>query len=350
VNAVAGWTPTSAAATGAPTAVTAPNCGTAALCDVAPFYFIAPGAYTFNFSYVRASDGQGSPEVPVTINVTGPTATGAGGAFLTATVQNPPARYDGVHSTTPLQIVNVWPGSPPYLRFGQNGDNPGIVFYVAAQPPAAAQAQAQFQFVQVITASKFSWLTSAAMNGGSPNVSGGLGPGRSAVLPPSLAVDQYYPYPATYTNPNQALDYPGMGLSVTSGAPAYTPYPVGEGVVVFAATIYLMWDPALPGPGQAGGCHAASNNPVAGSPIAPTASNCTGSIPVPLGYLAWGFSGDAINSLNPGAPVGAPADSNGTGWVLLNCGGPNPAAPSAQPNSAYLVGSYPQWNMAASNN
>jgi len=165
VNAVAGWTPTSAAATGAPTAVTAPNCGTAALCDVAPFYFIAPGAYTFNFSYVRASDGQGSPEVPVTINVTGPTATGAGGAFLTATVQNPPARYDGVHSTTPLQIVNVWPGSPPYLRFGQNGDNPGIVFYVAAQPPAAAQAQAQFQFVQVITASKFSWLTSAAMNG-----------------------------------------------------------------------------------------------------------------------------------------------------------------------------------------
>ena len=334
VNAVAGWTPTSAAATGAPTAVTAPNCGTAALCDVAPFYFIAPGAYTFNFSYVRASDGQGSPQVPVTINVTGPTATGAGGAFLTATVQSGAL-------WSPRQIVNVFleTPAPPYLGMG-NGIppvSPGIVFSVAASPPAVANAQAQFQFVQLIASRRWRWSTNPATN------DGGLGP--SGPIPPQNPglLDNWYPYVAATNNVNQAIDAPGVTLQVTANGSAL---PLGEADVAFAAAMYLMWDPAIPGPGQ-NACAPATNNPVNGV-AQPLTSQCTGSIPVPLGYLTWGFNADAINTLQQGAGLGGTA--NFTGWVMVGCGGPSsPEGSVITSGSGYAVGSYPFWTQRATN-
>jgi hypothetical protein len=92
--------------------------------------------------------------------------------------------------------------------------------------------------------------------------------------------------------------------------------PIGESAVKFSATMYLLWDPALPD-----GCNPADK--VGGN--AATPSTCTGSIPVPLGKIDWGFSANAINTLNPNLP----GTSNGTGWIMQPCAGPNPVTYSA---------------------
>jgi hypothetical protein len=116
----------------------------------------------------------------------------------------------------------------------------------------------------------------------------------------------WYPYARTTYNPNQALDYPGAGLYFINTAD-----PIAESAVKFGATMYLMWDPALPS-----GCAPADK---AGANPA-SASNCVESIPVPLGKIDWGFSSSAINTLGPALP----GVSNQTGWIMENCGGPSP--------------------------
>jgi hypothetical protein len=324
-NAIAGWIPSSTAATQAPTAVAAPNCGTAASCDVAAFYFIAPGSYTFRFSYIRASDQRASPQTSVTLNVTGPTPSVANGPFLTATVQPAP------QGANPAQIVNVWPGQPPYLGFGQHGGaNPGIIFSMAAQPPPGNQGS--FQFVQVITQASYDHRTNQV-------VTGSLGTG----------LDNWYPYPAgvdgegNVLDPLRAGDGPGLLLTLFDNLGNPVDTPIGESLYAFSATMYLMWDPALPA-----GCAPASDVPQQGQPN-PQPSKCGSSIPVPLGYVTWGFTGDTINTLNANAAATAntTGSANGTGWVLLNCSGPSALA--VQQNGAYQVASYPKWTTTVHN-
>jgi hypothetical protein len=271
----------------------------------------------------------------MTFTVTGPTATVAGGPYLTAQLGNPP------NGTVPAQILNVWPGQPPDLGLGQNGLNPGINFYAASQSPA--NHAGSFEFVQLVTKRSYSILANAASNNGVPISAGSLGTG----------LDNWYPYAVTFENHSQALDYPFLQLSLSTGSP------IGETVYSFGATMYLMWDPALPGPGQ-NACAAASNVPDdLGNPN-PQPSTCAGSIPVPLGYISWGYTADAINTLNTNAAATANAsgthglNANGTawatGWVLLDCSAASPAAPVFQPNSAYLTASYPTWGGTVTNN
>ena len=337
-NAVAGWRP-SAASTDSPTSVTAPVCQTGASCDVPAFYFIAPGSYVFKFSYVRASDNQPSPSASVTMTVTGPTATGTSGAFLTATVQAVPPPYDS-------PIVNVWPQTIPYLGMGGGGDAndpvvPGIRFYVGASAPSGGP-QGQFQFVQLITSSRWKFLS----NPPTSDQGAGPGPPNHSPIPSgsSGVLDNWYPYAAAIGYPNQSLDAPGMDLQLTKTVSGTTTaLPLGEGAVSFGATMYLMWDPGIPGPEQQAGCSPATNNP---APVAnPMASTCTGSIPVPLGSLTWGFNADAINTMLTGTTAVA-GTANFTGWVV-NCGAPSVTTSSS---AAYAVGSYPHWNQVSTNN
>ena len=110
---------------------------------------------------------------------------------------------------------------------------------------------------------------------------------------------------------------------------------MGEGAETLSATMYLMWDPAIPGPGQQT-CAPASTIRGADGNITSTASTCTGSIPVPLGYVNWGFSGDAINSVPN-------QSSNNQQWVL-SCGKPSPATPTVQSS-----GTYPPWTTPVRN-
>ena len=74
------------------------------------------------------------------------------------------------------------------------------------------------------------------------------------------------------------------------------------------------------------------------SSINPTSASIgtSGSIPVPLGYVNWGFCGDAINTV--------PSQNTASQQWLLNCGGPTPDAPTVQSSS-----SYPPWTTTKTN-
>lgn len=102
----------------------------------------------------------------------------------------------------------------------------------------------------------------------------------------------------------QAVDSPGIGLVESNS----------EEAVSFRATMYFMWTPTA-------------------------ASQCTGSpskpcvIPVPLGSVAWGFSGEAINTLSSTAGV------SGTTWTLNQCS----AGTAGQFQRSNGAAGYPTW-------
>jgi hypothetical protein len=140
------------------------------------------------------------------------------------------------------------------------------------------------------------------------------------------------PYATNAGYPNTTSDSPGMPLAATSEG---NPIPMGEGAEAFGATMYLLWDPALPV-----GCPTASTiqtiDPVTHKPtITQTASQCS-SVPVPLGYVNWGFCGDAINTV--------PSQNNTYQQWMLSCGGPTPVQPTVQSSS-----SYPTWTGTVQN-
>jgi hypothetical protein len=105
-------------------------------------------------------------------------------------------------------------------------------------------------------------------------------------------LDNSYPYGtpngSLFENQVQydiATDAPGIGLNDTNGAAR------GEAARAFSAVMYLMWTPP----------------PAA---YCTNGSSCT--IPVPLGYVNWTTSGDAINTLV--------SQSNYTTWTAQSCG------------------------------
>jgi len=128
---------------------------------------------------------------------------------------------------------------------------------------------------------------------------------------PESGLDKTYPYS---TGPS-ANDSPPAPLS-----------PEAELQRSFNATMYLLWDPAIP-PADQQTCSPAQLE--AGSGVATTCA----SIPIPLGWVSWGFSGCAINTL-------AQQMNNGTTWTL-NCG---IAAPSTPQQTGY-----PSWNNPLNN-
>jgi hypothetical protein len=285
-------------------------------CEFPKFYWVKQGtSLTFTFTYENCCGP--SRSATITFNVVGPTATGPGGAFLTGTVQDPP---DG---TVPKKTLNVWPAAVPYMGLGKNGQNPGIRFFV--REDESATPRGKFQFVQVLTKARVKMRSSAG-----EEVFGLAG--AAVITPTNPALDNWYPYAARVGDSKQALDDPGQSLNLARGSQ------VGESMVEFEATMYLLWDPALPGSGQSS-CQAASNDPPDPEHPNPQQSTCTGSIPVPLGSISWGYTGDAINTMKPNMD-GA---SNGTGWLMLGCSWP---VPTPMYSSS---GVYPTWNRVFTN-
>jgi hypothetical protein len=127
------------------------------------------------------------------------------------------------------------------------------------------------------------------------------------VVGPGL--DNVYPYPMLGGTNNETNDNPGVQLTDDEG----------EAAEVFSASMFLLWTP-----NPAGGC---SDN------------SCT--IPVPLGSVAWGFKGNAINTLEP------QASTEGTTWILSNCSGPQPTNPQFLPGNK--SDSYPDWQTVVHN-
>lgn len=213
--------------------------------------------------------------------------------------------------------MNVW---PPSVGFGGKYTNPslefgnlttvGITFQVEAQAPT--QNGGAFLWVQLIGPRTQKYLTNPAT------------PDAVTIF----SLDNWYPYVTAPGVPNTTNDSPGTVLAATyQGAPI----PIGEGADSFKTRMYLMWDPALPA-----GCAPASTTQGQNRTVTSPSGTCTGSIPVPLGYVDWGFQGDAINTL-------VNQTRTNTTW-LLNFGAPIPSTPTVVPSN-----SYPQWGMVFTN-
>jgi hypothetical protein len=172
-----------------------------------------------------------------------------------------------------VQTGSVAINSGPLLQFGSNsGTNVGIKFTASATPPSGATNN--FSWVQLI--SSWTFQLTDPTNGNQ----------ICSCNPPS-GLDKQYP---ASTGPS-FNDNPDVHLS---GAPST----VSELSNSFSAVMYLMWRPGLPN-----------------------------DISVPLGSIAWGWTGDTVR------------DSNAQfGWSL-NSGAPQPLNPSFAQSSAY-----PTWS------
>jgi hypothetical protein len=265
------------------------------------YYWVKGGnPLTETYSYCMVN-GQCSSTVTAKFNVQG----FASGAPFTA-----------VPTAGAVKIYNE--AGSDFLECGNANPTVCITFTATAAPPAGGSANASFQWVQIINSTTSQYRTTPS----TPNV---LCLGSGVQCP---ALDNAYPYATLAGQPNTTNDSPGMEL-VVNGVTGF-----GEGGETFKAQMYMMWDPALMAYGQSGSCTPAYSRQNANGTVTSTASTCTGSIPIPVGYVIWGFGGDAIN----------PSDQvNSTSWIL-SCGGPNPANPSVVNSSVF-----PLWTRSTSN-
>lgn len=111
----------------------------------------------------------------------------------------------------------------------------------------------------------------------------------------SVTYSQLVQWGAAYTPPNSASNQLDGVYPYPNGNPAYTTNDspnrylyslLGDATESFDATMYALWDPALPA-----GCTPANTN---NQTYQSTASTCT-SIPIPLGSIRWRWSACAIN-------------------------------------------------------
>jgi len=213
------------------------------------FYWVNPGdnGETVTCTYTL-NNGQ-SASATATFNVGGP----SGNLLPSPTIDQPSG--SGVTFTTNAKcgLYGV-----PY-----GGGSVGITFQANAQPPTTgAGTNAAFTWIQLIKSINVRYINASGVNS-NPN-SGKTG------------LDGTYPYFSKTAN--LTYDSPSIGLQPQLGEVGYQ----------FDATMYLLWDPALPS-----GCIPAATDPTT---YHSTASTCT-SIPIPLGSAEWSWTGCAINTL-----------------------------------------------------
>ena len=214
----------------------------------------------------------------------------------------------------PLQIEPE--GANVFLELG-NGQAPaasyGIVLNASASSLLANPGW--FEWVQLITTDNVQYLDAAGEHACSPK----------NWNPSNPQLDTTYPYSSNLAT--------SQGGNLTDDSPQ-TPVSV-ESAQSFAATTYLMWDPAIPPNGQ-GSCTPAKVTEAG----VMTPSTCA-SIPIPLGYYSWRFSGCAVNTLSTATGF------NGT-TVQLLCG---TETPTPQKPSSFVSGSnFPEWQYTLPSN
>lgn len=243
------------------------------------FYWINPNSTeAMNYTYCTNA-GTDCPTVTASFDIQGPAGNTLPNAFVqtnnTATAVTSPQT-----GSASLTMTNA-PGKPTVgIWFNDN----------------ATLQQGTFIWVQLLKSVTYSQLIS-------------LGFTYSPPPPASNELDGIYPYPSTN--------------SITSDAPSRPLYSgLGEVAEAFDATMYVLWDPAIPPTGQQTCTPAWVDKST--TPYTPHASTCS-SIPVPLASVEWKWSACAINSGAGALPS----------W-LLNCG-PGYAAQSS-------ASGYPEWN------
>jgi hypothetical protein len=182
---------------------------------------------------------------------------------------------------------------------------PGIQFTVSSSGNQNAGANAGYMWVQVLTDKNQSFSNTGKQKC--------LSAGYS-----TPALDNLYPYPPHTAN--STVDSP-QSHGIDGEA---------EDARVFNATMYLMWNPALPTGCTPPSTTALGNNAYQTSP----GNGCT-SIPIPLGSINWSACADAINTLNPSVSASE--------WTL-GCAVPQSAnnGPAFNTNSGF-----PTWQETA---
>jgi len=277
--------------------------------NLGPFYFIVPGqseTVTVTVTYNLAGGSTSNPVTATqTFSAQGPTGslqpqaylqTGSSGTIIPSATANPATMSMG-NAPQQASTVGVWfkePVSAPT-------NNPG-----------------SFIWIQILNSVDYSQIPTLNSN----------------YSPPSNALNQLdgsYPYPSN-ADVAASQNPPSTSPSnYSADAPARLDLGgiLGEAAVSFDATMYVLWDPAIPPQGQTSCTPATVNTNTGNNPYIVTPSNCS-SIPVPLGAIDWTWSACAINAL---APAGSGAHTNS--W-FVQCG--------AGTQSTYENSVYPTWN------
>ena len=215
--------------------------------ELLTFYWVNPEDNGETITYTYTLDNGQSKSAVATFNIGGPT-----GVLLPNTLaqENNSATVLSNALATPVTMTMTnAPGFPQY----------GVSFSDLAALPGG-----KFIWVQILNSVTRSELVP---------LGGAADPSNNALN----QLDGIYPYPVL--SPTRTEDSPNM---VFSGG-------LGEASIAFDATMYVLWDPALP----AGCIPAWSDNT---KPFyTPHPSTCS-SIPVPLGSVQWTWSACAINS------------------------------------------------------
>ncbi len=222
------------------------------------FYWVnagTSGQATYTVTYMWTLDNGQSNSASVTFHVAGPS-----GSTINTTPQNLTAE-----SVNILSPPTSGDQRAPLLGLASL-NQPGIKFMATA---TYLPVNGTYTWVQMINSDQV-WVLSSA---------------GAKILPNSFsgpsALDKSYPYGDPYgAQPIGTVSTTKITNDTAQDSP-YIPLPPiwGEVKRAFSATMYLMWDPALPV-----GCK--------------PGYTCT-SIPIPLGSLNWQWTGDAINTLQP---------------------------------------------------
>lgn len=277
-------------------AITPPQCGTETNCVLPPFYWLCPstsadsntggckypGDDQITFQY-QVTDGTNTQSVSATakFSIGGPTVNSVTTQML-PTIVTPVTDPTTGTVTVALSLGPGSLGTPPQNVFGITITESGNNF------PNGSGATANYQWVQLITSLQFGTLTQKGKTTYTADTSN------------NFQLDTVYPqFPTQGQQPSSNtidFDTPRVGLGTGPFALA------SEVSESFTARAWLMWDPALNFDGS--GCQPAFRAPTSD---AETPSTCD-SIPIPIGYVEWHFSGDALNTLDLVTP---PTDTQG---------------------------------------
>ncbi len=265
------------------------------------FYWVYPQTSSQFVTYTCClSNGACLPNpVHVSFTVDGPTSVS-----MTATAGSPEATFRTFATGT-------WPA----LAFGDpvDPDVPAGMLFRASVTSPQIDPTGGLLAVQLVSRDSWFELTSDGVS----TIQYAVSPSNPPVLDVT-ADDLNYPYEDTGSNILKTSDSPDIRAEDDEG----------ELQRNFSATMFLMWDPVLPS-----GCFPATSQ---------SATQCS-SIPVPLGYISWQFSGAMTNTLNTQSSPNSDGAPNNTTWIVNSCGGCNSPLtfyPSQASQNNY---GYPTW-------
>jgi hypothetical protein len=229
------------------------------------FYWVNPGDNGETVTYTYTLNNGQSASATATFNVGGPTGNLLPSAFAQnnntgtslSNAQSPAALLSMANSPVKNGVgVFINDNAQPVSNNAQCPSHPGM-------PPTGGCGQ--FIWVQILTSVTQLQIIPAG-----------------DTFAPSNAVNQLdgtYPYFNGPNNANGTWDSPSRGLL----------HEWGEGAEPFNATMYVLWDPALPA-----GCTPAWTDTTT-TPYTNHPSTCA-STPIPLGSVQWKWSACAINA------------------------------------------------------